>query len=91
MSSAQLLALVIEVIGHYQEMSGRPPSEIGPATCPLTDLLEFDSLNGMEVTVELRTQLGIDIPEDNLCLDKKSKPVRVEQIAERLAQLMTVR
>jgi hypothetical protein len=45
----------------------------------------------MEVTVELRTQLGIDIPEDNLCLDKKSKPVRVEQIAERLAQLMTVR
>ena len=91
MSRERIRDLVIKVLGHYQEISGRPKTAIVSQTCPLTDLPEFDSLNGMEVTVEIETELGVEIPEDDVCLDAEGRPIRVEQVVERISQLMNVR
>ena len=83
---------VIEVLQEYQKMSGRICGPIDESTFPITGLLGFDSLNGIEVTMEISHRLGIEIPDQNICVDKSGKrPLRVREIVSRICELKVQR
>lgn len=82
MDADQVTKVVIEVLTELQEMSGREAIPISSSTCPIGDLDGFDSLNGVEATVELSERLGFDVPAINAFVDETgTKALTVAEIA----------
>lgn len=52
MDKAKVVKVITEVLSELQSISGRNPVPISEELCPIGDLDEFDSLNGVEATVE---------------------------------------
>ena len=74
------------MLTEIQSISGSSSVGISQSTCPIGDLVDFDSLNGVEATVELSDRLGIDIPGVNAFVNEnETKALLVSEIADGIA------
>ena len=91
MNTSELQELIIQILTEIQAMSGRPPSDMAKGSRPIGDLPGFDSLNGLEATVELAHRLDCVIPEDiNLFVSEKGdRALRIHEISIRLQKLLS--
>ncbi len=85
--------VIIEVLVGIQTISSRTSAPIDRETKPIGDLPGFDSLSGLEATVELAGRLECAIPDDvNLFVHERgTRALRVREIAQRLHKLMAAR
>ena len=79
MDRNQALQQVIGAIHQVREFSGKGSTHVDPNTRPLRDLVDFDSLSGVEAAVLLSESVGIDLPDH---LFTGSKGQRVPSIGE---------
>jgi hypothetical protein len=86
MTQAEIEGLLIELISQIQQASGRPMADVSPDTCPLLDIEGFDSLNGVEVTVDVLDKLKLELEFNNVLVDK-DKPLTIKAAAARLAKI----
>ncbi len=88
MNRAEAVEAVVNVLASLQSISGRPAIEISERTCPIGDLEEFDSLNGVEATVELSDRLGVDLPGVNAFANESgTKALTVSDVADAICKL----
>ncbi len=82
-------AAVIGAITEIQEMSGRECIDISGTTIPICGVPGFDSLNGLEATVEIAEHLKMEIPnETNIFTNEAGdQALTVSQIANRLLEI----
>ena len=80
MSRDGVMEKVIQAVAQVQEASGRAVGQISAGTRPMGDISGFDSLNGVEVTVDLSQSLGQELPNDNIFVSKDGR--RALSIAE---------
>jgi hypothetical protein len=90
MTQTEIEQILIELIKKIQSMSGRPGAEISPSTRPIVDLEEFDSLNGVELTVEVADRIKFD-PDFNNILLADDKPLSIAEAAQRLLGQMQLK
>lgn len=89
MKLEQVQKAIIEVLREIQTMSGREVVPMNSSTCPIGDLPGFDSLNGIEATLQISEKLGYDFPLDNLLVDDSGhRALKISEVAERACQLM---
>jgi acyl carrier protein len=87
MTEEQIREIVLATVCEIQEQSGRPLPEVCCDTlCPIGDLDGFDSINAVEVTVQLTEKLGCDI--DGNPFVKGRRALKVEEVAKCLHQLV---
>lgn len=86
MTQTEVEKLLIDAICAVQELSGRAPTQVSRDTCPLLEVPEFDSLNGVEVTVEALAGLNLGKVKFNNVLADGDKPLTVAQAAARLLE-----
>jgi acyl carrier protein len=79
---------VVQAIGKIQSSSGRKLPKVTGATCPLTDIPGFDSLNAVEVSSILSSKLGREVPGDLMFPQGSGKPPTVDEIAEKLTAMI---
>jgi len=80
---------LMKAINSVEKASGRVSSKLDSGMRPIGDLRDFDSLNGVEVTIEVSSDLGIDVPFNDVFVDeKKGQSLTIAQAAHRLAQLI---
>jgi hypothetical protein len=85
MNQAEVVAVLLDVLTTIQQNSGRNIAAISGDTCPIGDLDGFDSLNGVEATVELADRLGIVIASISIFVNESgTKALSVTEIAKRL-------
>lgn len=85
MNHAEVLSVLLDVLTSIQQNSGRDIAAISGDTCPVGDLDGFDSLNGVEATVELADRLGIEISGTSVFVNESgTKALSVTEVAERL-------
>ena len=85
MNHAEVVSVLLDVLTSIQQNSGRDMTAISGNNCPIGDLDGFDSLNGVEATVELADRLGIDISGTSVFVnDLGTKALSVTEVAERL-------
>lgn len=85
MKQAEAVRAVTDVLTEIQRISGRETVEISSSSCPIGDLPGFDSLSGVEATVELSSRLGIDLAGVNAFANEKgTRALRVSEIAENI-------
>lgn len=88
MRKDEVVATIVDVLAEFQSMGGRPATQITGNTCPIGDLAEFDSLNGVEATVELSDRLGIDLPGVNAFANESgTKALTVSEVADTICTL----
>ena len=84
---AEIQRLVVTKICEIQELSGRPIPEIIEDTLkPINGFEGFDSLNAIEVTVQLSETLGCEIKGNPFVEERKA--LSLEVIAKRLHKLV---
>lgn len=89
MSLETVQQIVIDVLVEIQAISGRELIPISGSTSALSELPGFDSLNGIEATLEISTRLGYAFEVDNLLIDETGHRVlTIREIAQRACQLM---
>jgi acyl carrier protein len=73
MTPTKAKARIVKTIAQIQENSGREvPEKITGRMKPIGDLVGFDSLNGLELSVLLSTEFGTD-PQENLCISEDGR------------------
>ena len=88
MNKLEIVRVVIGVLAALQSDSGRAATQISETTCAIGDLDQFDSLNGVEATIELSARLGIDFPAVNAFVNEKgTKPLTVSEVADHICRL----
>lgn len=92
MEKSEIMEKVVDAVRQVQEASGRPVGDIGPGTCPIRDVIGFDSLNGVEATVILSESLGQDIPDGyNPFVSRHGRrALSVSEITDSLREIMKV-
>lgn len=87
MKKPEAVKVVVEVLKTVQQVSGREIGEISEKTCPIGDLDGFDSLCGVEASVELSEKLDFELPGTNVFVNEKgTKALTVGEIAEAICQ-----
>lgn len=86
MTQVELEDLLISAVANIQKMSGREEIAISADTVPLDDLPGFDSLNGVEATVEVIEQLELPLEANNIFVADE-KPLSIRDVARKLAEL----
>ena len=71
MDKQHIQQVLIEVLTEIQTNSGLPVIEIDEDTRPIGDLPGFDSLTGIEATVELTHRLGHQMTDENIFVSAK--------------------
>lgn len=85
MQKDDVVRVVVKVLGDLQALSGRAAGSIGGGTRPVGDLEGFDSLNGVEATIELSGKLGIDLPGVNYFVSEEGdRALSVSEVADRI-------
>lgn len=87
MSRDDLNRIVISTITQLQEQSGRSARGINEKVCPIGDLPGFDSLNGLELSIELSGQLNVPIDSKLLLTPTGGKSPTISQIVDRIIPL----
>ncbi len=86
MNQMEIEQMLADVVCKIQEESGRALVPVSRSTRPILDIPGFDSLNGVEVTIEALDYLHLDLEFNNVFLaDDKSTVLTIEQAAIRLA------
>lgn len=74
---------VIQVLTQLQRDSGRKSVAILGSTCPIGDLDQFDSLNGVEATVAIADELGVELPGVSVFVNESgTRALTVSEIAD---------
>ncbi len=77
------------MLAEIQSISGRVQEPIREDTRPIGDLDQFDSLNGVEATVELSDRLGVDLGVVNAFVNEDAaKALTVSEIADGICRLI---
>jgi acyl carrier protein len=88
MTREEIEKAIIETLEELQAGSGETRKKITAATCPLVELVFFDSLLAIETTLALEKQLKCKCPKDIVFVDEETeKALTIAQVAERLARL----
>ena len=66
MTQSEIELLLIKTVCDIQEQSGREKVAVSSDTCPIEDLEDFDSLNGVEATVEIFDELQLELDFNNV-------------------------
>lgn len=86
MTKNEIRDAVIAAIERIQSLSGRPCQPIEDSTKPLLDVAGFDSLNGLEATIELEQKLGT-LGVENVFLSESGKSARsIETIVNEIVR-----
>lgn len=89
MSPIEAVLKVKEVLSVIQSISGREQAPMDGSTCPIGDLIGFDSMNAVEATVELSSELGFDLPGANMFIsDDGTKARSIAEIAEAVCSVL---
>lgn len=83
MTKTDIEQMLIEAICKIQELSGREKVPVDAKTRPVLDLPDFDSLNGVEITVELMDRLKVDLDFNNVLVEDNTV-LTISQAAARL-------
>jgi acyl carrier protein len=83
MTQTEMEQLLIDVVSNIQEVSGREKSGITIGSRPVLDVPGFDSLNGVEATVDALDRLALDLEFNNVFVDNE-KALTIRQAAVRL-------
>lgn len=75
--------LLIEVASDLQKMSGREAVNLTSESSPLIDLPGFDSLNGVEATVDALSKLDLELDVINIFADD-NKALTIREAATRI-------
>jgi acyl carrier protein len=87
MTIEEIQKIVLEVVCGIQEQSGRPLPEVVCGTLrPIGDFEGFDSLNSVEVTVQLTEKLGCEIDGNPFVNGRRA--LKVDEVAKRLHQVV---
>ncbi len=87
MEKKDAVEAVISVLKTVQELSGRESVPITGTTCPIGDLDQFDSLNGVEASSMLSSELGFDLPGANAFVNEEgTKALNVTEIADAICK-----
>jgi len=88
MDKSKTIEVITQVLQGLQSTSGRGGQQISQETCPIGDLDQFDSLNGVEATVELSDQIGFDLPDVNIFVNEDGTKARtVAEIADCICKI----
>ena len=88
MSNGEIERLLIDAVLAIQKMSGRKDVAMTASTRPLLDIPDFDSLNGVEATIETGGKLNFDIPFNNIFLNESKRALSIKEAAVRLARCL---
>lgn len=89
MTTSEIEALLVRALRDVQETSGREWSELDGDAKPIGSLDGFDSLNGVEVTVSIETELGCSLGVDSLFVNEDgTRALTVAQIVQRVERLI---
>ena len=87
MDKKEIEETLIVLLRELQAIAGDEPTEVTPATTPLEDLPNFDSLLGLEMTVAVEERLGITCEEQTIFKDEETlKALSISEISERIAE-----
>ena len=88
MDKDDVVRVITKVLTELQELSGQKPSAISGNTCPIGDLDAFDSLNGVEATIELSDRLGFELPGVNAFANEEgTKALTVLEVAANICNV----
>jgi acyl carrier protein len=88
MEKADIQKTICDVVRQIQIDSGRLNSALSSDSCPIGDLDGFDSLSGVEATVDLSEKLGIDLPGVSVFINESgSKVLTIAEIAAKIAKI----
>lgn len=82
-----VLRSVLDAVRIVQDASGRPIDELSEDTNLFTEVEGFDSLNALEVLVQVSGDLHLDVPETMLQPIAKGGPLTIRVLVERIAAL----
>ena len=84
--------LILDAIVGVQKISGEPDTPVGLDTCPINELPGFDSQRGLETTIQIEADIGIEITDRNLFIAEKTYVLlTVREIVARVKFLLTER
>lgn len=79
---------VIEAVKMVQEASGRSVVTLSAETSLFDDVEGFDSLNALEVVVQVSEDLGVEIPDEAVFPTKSSStsgtPLTIKNLVDRI-------
>ena len=83
----KLTQAFLDSLAEAQQRSGREVQVMTEDTIPFTDLVNFDSHNGVEVEVLLSERLGFEIEDIPFCAGRHgSRELRVSEIVNALTK-----
>ena len=89
MSIDEIQHVVIGVLRDVQTLSGRACTKLGPATKPIGDLDGFESLNGVEATVMLESELGHQLGVESVFVTEDGRRAHtVVEVARQISKLL---
>jgi len=89
MNQTEIEQALIKAVCQTQESSGRDLINVTAETRPIGDLPGFDSLNGVETTVEAIAYIKRDLPFNNVFVaENKAKALTIREAARRLLSFL---
>ncbi len=83
MTQGEIEQMLIKIVCEIQTLSGRESIGVSNATRPVLDMPGFDSLNGVEATVDAIDKLQQDLKFNNVFVED-DKALTIQQAASRL-------
>lgn len=84
MNREEVQRAVIGVLTELQELRGKEAADVYDATCPMNDLEGFDSVSAVEATTRLEEELDLELGAKLFWEKGNGKPLRVEEIVDRI-------
>ena len=91
MSVEELVKMIADTLKKLQTMSGRPCGALTGDTTPIGDLVGFDSLSGIELTVMIEALVGTTFKTDNVLVAHvggRKRALTVTQAAQQVLKLL---
>jgi acyl carrier protein len=85
MTQIEIELMLIKSVTELQELSGREPVIVTSDMTPLEDLEDFDSLNGVEVTVDIFEKMQLDLEFNNVFL-MDARVLSIKEAATRISE-----
>lgn len=86
MKAADLQQMLIDIVQEIQTISGRESANLEEHTRPLDEVPGFDSLNGVEATIEALHRMNLDADFNNVFI-ADGKSLTFGEAAARLSAL----
>jgi acyl carrier protein len=87
LNKTQIASTVLEVLKDVQMASGRPMAAMTDDSEPIGDLEGFDSLNGLEASVELERRFGCTFKVNGVFVnDSGKRALHVWEVVDTIAK-----